>query len=60
MFTASSEPSVDALLQDHPQLKNELTEIKEALAEEKAQNAKRHEDLLALYLLSAKFSPPPP
>ena len=59
--TSSSEPSVDALLQDQSRLKTELTEVKEALAEEKAQNAKRHEDLLALlFTLSAKLSPPPP
>jgi len=42
-------------------LKTKLTEVKEALAEEKAQNAKRYEDLLALLsALSAKVSPPPP
>ena len=59
--TSSSEPSVDALLQDHSQLKIELTEVKKALGEEKAQNAKHHEDLLALLsALSAKLSPPPP
>jgi len=58
---SSSEPSVDALLQDQSRLKTELTEVKEALAKEKAQHAKRHEDLLALLsALSAKLSPPPP
>jgi len=42
-------------------LKTELTKVKEALVEEKAQNAKRHEDILAfLFALSAKSSPPPP
>jgi len=42
-------------------LKTELAEVKEALAEEKAQNAKHREDLLALLsALSAKLSPPPP
>jgi len=42
-------------------LKTELTEVKEALVEEKALNAKRHEDLLSLLSsLSAKLSPPPP
>jgi len=42
-------------------LKTELSEVKEALVEEKAQNAKRHEDLLALLsTLSVKLSPPPP
>ena len=34
--TSSSEPTVDALLQDQSQLKTELTEVKEAIAEEKA------------------------
>ena len=59
--TSFSEASADALLQDQPRLKTELTEVKEALAEEKTQNAKRHEDLLALLsALSAKLSPPPP
>jgi len=42
-------------------LKTELTEVKEALAKEKTQNAKRYEDLLALLsALSAKLSPPSP
>jgi len=42
-------------------LKIELTEVKGALAEEKALNAKRHEDPLALLsALSAKLSPPAP
>ena len=59
--TSSSEPSVDALLQDQSQLKTELIEVKEALVKEKAQNAKRCQDLLALLsALSAKLSPPPP
>ena len=57
----SSEPSIDALLQDQSWLKIELIEVKEALAEEKAQNTKCHEDLLAqLSTLSAKLLPPLP
>ena len=60
VFGTSSEPSIDALLQDQSRLKTELSEVKETLAEEKAQNAKCYEDLLALLSgLSAKLSPPP-
>ena len=59
--SSSSGPSVEALLQDQSRLKTELTEVKGALAEEKALNAKHHEDLLALLsALSAKLSPPAP
>jgi len=59
--SSSSRSSVDALLQDQSRLTTELTEVKGALAEEKALNAKRHEDLLALLsALSAKLSPPAP
>ena len=59
--TSSSEPSVDALLQDQSRLKTELIEVKEALAEDKVQNAKCHEDLLGLLsALSAKLSLLPP
>jgi len=59
--SSSSEPSVDALLLDQSRLKTELAELKAALAEEKALNAKRHEDLMSiLSTLSAKFSSPPP
>ena len=59
--SSSSGSSIDALLQDQSQLKTELTEVKGALAEEKALNAKRHEDLLALLsALLAKLSPPAP
>jgi len=36
------------LLQDQSRLNDELTEVKEALAEEKVLNAKRHEDLLSI------------
>jgi len=46
--SSSSGPSVETLLQDQSRLKTELVEVKGALAEEKALNAKRHEDLLAL------------
>ena len=46
--SSSSGPSVEALLQDQSQLKTELTEVKGALVEEKALNAKCHENLLAL------------
>ena len=56
-----SGPFVETLLQDQSRLKTELTEVKGALAEEMALNAKRHEDLLAiLSTLSAKLSPPAP
>jgi len=59
--SSSSGPSIKALLQDQSRLKTKLTEVKGALAEEKALNAKRHEDLLALLsALSAKLSPPAP
>ena len=54
-------PSVDALLQDQPRLKDELSEVKQVLSKEKALNAKRHQDLLSmLSALTAKFSSPPP
>ena len=59
--SSSSEPSVDALLLDQNRLKTELTEVRAALAEEKALNAKRHEALMSiLSILIAKFSSPPP
>ena len=55
---ASSEPPIEVLLQDQTRLKTELTAVKEALAEEKAQNAKGHDDLLSLLsTLSTKLSP---
>ena len=42
-------------------MKTELTEVKGALEEEKALNAKRNEDLLTLLsALSAKLSPSAP
>ena len=59
--TISAVPSaqmVDALLADQSQLKTELAEVKATLVEERALNAKRHADLLALLSdLSAKLSP---
>ena len=59
--SSSSRPPVEALLQDQSQLKVELKEVKGALAEEKALNTKRHQDLLALLsALSATLSPPAP
>jgi len=59
--TSSSGPSIDVLLQDQSRLKDELTEVKAALAEEKALNATHHEDLLSiLSALTAKFSSSPP
>jgi len=48
-------------LEENSRLSAELTAVKAALDEEKALNAKRHEDILApLSSLSAKFSPPAP
>ena len=59
--SSSSEPSVDALLLDQTRLQIELAEVKVALAEEKALNAKRYEDLMSiLSVLTAKFSSTPP
>jgi len=56
----SSGPSLDNLLQDQTCLKEELSEVKQALTEEKALNAKRHEDLLnAISALTVKFFTPP-
>jgi len=45
---ASCEPPIEVLLQDQTRLKNELTAVKDELAAEKAQNAKRCADLLSL------------
>ena len=59
--SSSAHPSVESVLSDQVKLKSELTEVKDALLEEKALNAKRYEDLLALLsALSAKFTPPAP
>jgi len=58
---SSSGALLDTLLQDQNRLKDELSKVKEVLAEEKPLNAKRHEDLLSiLSALTAKFSSPPP
>ena len=57
---SSSGASLDTLLQDQNRLKDELTEVQEVLAEEKALNAKRHEDLLSvLSALTTKLTLPP-
>jgi len=56
--SSSARPSVESVLQDQTKLKSKLTEVKDALVEEKALNVKRHEDLLALLsALSAKLTP---
>jgi len=57
--STSARPSIESVFHDQAKLKSKLTEVKDALAEEKALNAKRHEDLLTLLsALSAKFTPP--
>ena len=57
----SSLVKIEAALEENSRLSSELTTIKAALDEEKALNAKRHEDILALLSsLSAKFFPPAP
>ena len=57
----SSSLKLEAALEENSQLRAELTAVKTALDEEKALNAKRHEDLLALLSsLTAKLSPPAP
>ena len=56
--SSSARSSVESVLQDQTKLKSKLTEVKDALVEEKALNVKRHEDLLALLsALSAKLTP---
>ena len=56
-----SKPSLDTLLQDYNLLKEELSKVKQALSEEKALNAKHHEDLFpAFFALTAKLSISPP
>jgi len=56
-----SGPSLDALLEDQTRLKEEIYEVKQALTEEKALNAKHHEDLFnAISALTTKFATPPP
>ena len=57
---SSSGVSLDTFLQDQNRPKDELTEVKKVLAEEKALNANRHEDLLSiLSALIAKLALPP-
>jgi len=59
--SGSSSVKVEAALEEKSRLNAELIAVKATLDEEKALNAKRHEDLLALLSsLSAKFSPPAP
>jgi len=48
--SASSGPTIATLLQDPITLKGEIAEVKQMLTEEKALNAKRHEDLLSAFL----------
>jgi len=58
--STSSAPTIDTLLQDQITLKGEIAEVKQAVTEEKALNAKRHEDLLSVLIaLTVKFPPPP-
>ena len=59
-FEAIEVHHIDTLLQDQITLKGEIAEVKQVLTEEKALNAKRHEDLLsALLALTTKFPHPP-
>jgi len=58
--SSSSDTSLDTLLQDQNRLKDEISDVKAALVEEKVLNAKRHEDLLsAITALTAQLSSPP-
>ena len=50
--------TVEAVLEDNARLKDELSTVKAALAEEQALSAKRHEDLLALLSTLAPSIPP--
>ena len=56
----SGQPSikVEAVLEDNARLRDELSAVKAALAEEQALYAKRHEDLLALLSTLAPSIPP--
>lgn len=55
--STSSGPTTATLLQDSITLKGERVEVKQALTEEKALNAKYHEDLLSvLVVLTAQIS----
>jgi len=55
---STSEPSVNVLLQDQSRLRDELSEDKQALPEEKALNAKHHEDLMSMLVTLTSTSPP--
>jgi len=58
--SSSSGTSLNTLLQDQNQLKDEISEVKAALVEEKALNAKHHKDLLsAITALTAQLPSPP-
>ena len=58
--SSSSGTSLDTLLQDQNRLKDEISEVKAAVAEEKALNAKCLEDLLStITALMAQPSSPP-
>jgi len=55
----SGGPSLDTLLQDQNRFKEKIFKVKQALSEEKALNARCHEDLLhAIFALTAKLSTP--
>ena len=57
--STSSTHTIDNLVQDQNLLKREISEVKQALAEEKALNAKRQKDLLtAISALMAKLTSP--
>ena len=57
----SSSIWIEAALEENSRLRAELTAVKTALDEEKALNAKRHEDLFALLSsLTEKLSSPAP
>jgi len=56
--SSSARASVETVLHDHAKLKSELSDVKDAMAKEKALNTKQHKDLLALLsALSAKLTP---
>jgi len=59
MASTSTAPTFDTLLQDQILLKGETAEVKQALTEEKALNAKHHKDLLSVIsVITVKFSSP--
>jgi len=55
--SSSAQPSVKSVLSDQAKLKSELTEVKDALAEEKMLNAKAMKISLRFSLLSPLSSP---